>query len=94
MYPWDFIVNGNICWITFYWACQYRWSYISIGEHIGIPTEKHIDVCHHFIHDYVEDRSVKIEFVCSEENIAYKFTKNITNDIYGNDPFSITTKYW
>ena len=24
---------------------------------------KHIDVCHHFIHDYIEDRIVKTIFV-------------------------------
>ena len=40
---------------------------------------KHIYVCHHFIHDYIEDRTVKIVFFGSEENLADPFTKNLIN---------------
>ena len=36
--------------------------------------KKHIDVRHHFIHDYVEDRTVKVQFFCSEGNIPDPFT--------------------
>ena len=29
--------------------------------------------------DYIEDGPVKIQFVSSEENLAYPFTKNLSN---------------
>ena len=34
---------------------------------------------HHFIRDYVEYGTVKIQFVHSEENLADPFTKNLSN---------------
>ena len=40
---------------------------------------KHIDVHHHFIHDYVEDETVKIQFFHSEGNMADPFTNNLRN---------------
>ena len=50
---------------------------------------KHIDVCCHFVRDYVEDGTVKIEFVRSEENLADPFTKNLSNG-----PFEyLTSRY-
>ena len=30
---------------------------------------KHIDVCHHFIHDYIEDRTVKIVFLVQRKTL-------------------------
>ena len=42
----------------------------------------HIDVRHHFIRGYVEDVSVKIKFVHSEENLAYPFTKDLSNGTF------------
>ena len=49
----------------------------------------HIDVCHHFICDYVEDRTVEIYFFRSEENMAYPFTKKLSNGPFG----SLTSSY-
>ena len=40
---------------------------------------KNIDICHHFIRDYVGDGTVKIQFVRSEENLADPFTNNLSN---------------
>ena len=40
---------------------------------------KHIDVRHNFFLDCVEDGTVKIQFFCSEENLADPFTKNLSN---------------
>ena len=40
---------------------------------------RHIDARYHFIRDYVEDGTVKILFVKSEENVADIFTKNTPN---------------
>ena len=41
--------------------------------------KKHIDMRNHFIRDYVEDRTVKIKFVCSEENLVYPFANDLSN---------------
>ena len=43
---------------------------------------KHIDVHYHLIWYYFEDRAVKIKLVCSEENIAYTFTNNQSNELF------------
>ena len=39
---------------------------------------QHIDARYHFVRDYVEDGTVKINFVTSEENVADIFTKHPT----------------
>ena len=46
----------------------------------------HIDVRHHFIRDYVEDKTVKFYFFHLEENMADPF-KNIRI----NGPFELLT---
>ena len=43
---------------------------------------KHINIKHHFIREYVIDRTVQIKFVWSEENLADPFTKNVSRDSY------------
>ena len=43
---------------------------------------RHIDARYHFLHDYVEDGTIKINFVTSDENVADIFTKNPTVDLY------------
>ena len=43
---------------------------------------KHIDPRHHFICDYLEDRTEKTQFVFSEENLADTFTKNLSNGLF------------
>ena len=40
---------------------------------------KHIDVHHHFILDYVEDGTMKIQFLRSEEKLEGPFIKNLSN---------------
>ena len=40
---------------------------------------KHIYVRHHFICDNVEDGTVKIQYFCSEGNVADPFIKNLSN---------------
>ena len=46
-------------------------------------------VHHHFIQEYTEYGTVKVQFVCSEENITEIFTKNLSNGTFE----SITTRY-
>ena len=41
---------------------------------------KHIDVRHHFIRDYVEDGTVKINFFLSKEKMADPFPNNLSNE--------------
>jgi len=43
---------------------------------------RHIDVCYHFIRDYVEDGVVQVIFVRSEHNDADVFTKNLGNEAF------------
>jgi hypothetical protein len=43
---------------------------------------KHIDVRHHLIRQYVADKIVSVEYVCSEENLADIFTKPLTSALY------------
>ena len=49
------------------------------GNSLVSQRKNHIDVCRHFICDYFQYRTVKIQFVPSEENLAYPFTKNLSN---------------
>ena len=43
---------------------------------------RHIDAKYHFIRDYVEDGTVKIQFVKTEDNLADIFTKNQATAIF------------
>jgi hypothetical protein len=43
---------------------------------------RHIDVRYHYVREYVEDGTVKIVFVRSEDNDADVFTKNTSTAIY------------
>ena len=43
-------------------------------------------ICHHFIRDYVEERTVKVIFFCSEENMSSTFTNNLSDG-----PFKLLT---
>lgn len=44
---------------------------------------KHIDTHYHFVREYIEDGTIQIEFVRSEENHADIFTKNLPGESYG-----------
>ena len=50
---------------------------------------KHIDQRHHFIKELVADNKVQLEYVPSELNIAYLFTKPLSSDrfIFLRDKF-------
>ena len=50
---------------------------------------KHIDVHHHFICEYVEDGTVKLLYVRSEEILADSFTNNLS----GRPSESLTSRY-
>ena len=42
----------------------------------------HIDAKYHFLPDYVEDGTIKIQFVSTDENIADIFTKSPTTELF------------
>jgi hypothetical protein len=43
---------------------------------------KHIDIIYNFVREFVEDKFIKITFVCRDENVLDGFTKNVSGDIY------------
>ena len=43
---------------------------------------RHIDARYHFLRDYVEDGTIKIEFITSEENVSDIFTKNLPKETF------------
>ena len=46
---------------------------------------RHIDAKYHFLRDYVEDGTIKIEFVRSESNMADIFTKNPSTESFNRN---------
>ena len=55
------------------------------SENISISKRmKHIDLRHHFIHDYVEEGTVKNKFVRSEESMVDPFTNNLIMDRFNH----------
>ena len=55
-------------------------GYIFLSEKpLVSQNTKHIDMRHTFIHDYIEDGTVKLESSRSEKNMADPFTKNLSN---------------
>ena len=51
-------------------------TFLAGNEHESQRT-KHIDIKYHFIRQYIEERTVKINLIKSEENNADVFTKNL-----------------
>ena len=43
---------------------------------------KHVDVRYHFVHEYIEDETVKIMFVKLKDNNADIFTKNLDGEAF------------
>ena len=43
---------------------------------------KHIDTRFHFVREYVEDGTVKVQFVKTDENLADPFTKNLGENLF------------
>jgi len=43
---------------------------------------KHVDICYHFIRQYIKEGTIMIEFVRSSENDSDIFTKNVTSETF------------
>ena len=50
--------------------------FLAKNRRVGICT-KHIDICHHFLWNIVEDKDIDIKYIRSEDNPAYIRTNNI-----------------
>ena len=54
---------------------------------------KHVDIRYHFIHQYIKDGTIMVEFVRSSENDSDLFTKNVTSETFSiHSEKSIWTK--
>ncbi len=52
-------------------------------ENVSTSTRtKHVDVCYHFVREFIEDGFIKIVFVHTADNKADIFTKNGVGDLY------------
>jgi hypothetical protein len=49
----------------------------------GIHT-LHVDTCHHFIRESIEEGTIKIKFVESCDNKSDIFTKNVNQEMYNH----------
>ena len=45
---------------------------------------RHIDARYHYIREYIEDGIIKIQFVCTKENLADVYTKNTKSEEYNS----------
>jgi len=45
---------------------------------------KHIEICHHFIRDYVNNDNFEIQFVISEKQLVNLFTKSLGKDRFNH----------
>ena len=45
---------------------------------------KHIDIKYHFIRDHIENRTIKLEYIPTRENIADIFTKPLNKSQFLN----------
>ena len=49
--------------------------FLAKKRQVGICT-KHIDICHHFLRDVVEENDIDIQYIWSEDNPDDIMTKN------------------
>jgi len=56
------------------------------------PRTKHVDICYHFVREFVEDGFIKIIFVRTKDNRADIFTKNVVGDLFDKHTEEFTWK--
>ena len=54
------------------------------NNHTTSDCTKHMDICYHLVHEYVEDGMVKIKFIKLEENDAGLFMKILLRNLLRN----------
>ena len=56
---------------------------IFMAENVSTsPRTKHVDICYHFVWEFIEDGFIKIIFVQTGDNKADVFTKNVVGELY------------
>ena len=55
---------------------------VLLNNHTTSNPTKHVDICYHLIHEYVEDGMVKFKLVKSEENNTDLVTKNLPGNLF------------
>ena len=43
---------------------------------------KHIEICHHFIRDHVRNGDCDVQFIATEKQLTYIFTKPLPKDMF------------
>ena len=64
-------------------------KFLAKNRQVGICT-KHIDICHQFLRDMVEEKDIDIRYIRSEENPAEIMTKNTPEVDFARHMRSIT----
>jgi len=62
--------------------CRQCGSHIFVENVTTSQHMKHINVCYHYIREFIEDGFIKIVFVRTGQNTANVFTKNMSGDTY------------
>jgi hypothetical protein len=52
------------------------------GNRNSSDRSKHIDMKYHFVRDLIDEGLIDVKFVCSPENLADLFTKNLNGELY------------
>ena len=66
-------------------VCMDNVGAIFMAENVTTSQRtKHIDVCYHFVREYIQDRIIEIIFVKSVNNKANRFMKNVSGATYQN----------
>ena len=56
---------------------------IYIAENFTLNNQtKHVNMRYHFVRNFIEDRTIKIKFVKSENNNSDIFTKNLSKELF------------
>jgi len=56
---------------------------IFMAENVSTsPRIKHVDVCYHFVREFVGEDFIKIIFIRTKDNRADIFTKNVVGDLF------------
>ena len=63
--------------------------FLAENRQVGICT-KHIDICHHFLWDMVEEKDMYVHYIQSEDNPADIMTKNTSEEDFLRHMKSIT----
>jgi len=56
---------------------------IFMAENVSTSTHmKHVDICYHYVREFIEDEFIHIVFIRTKLNKVDMFTKNVVGEIY------------